>query len=149
MCCDITLCTGTCVGQDSMVAIATCYGLDSPRIESQWGRQDFLHPSRPVLGPAQPPIQWVPRLSPRVKRLGHGVDHPSPSGDETQERVGLYSPSGPLWPVLGWTLQIHLLRCEVLTVVLIKVHFVCEMTQCRLVNTFVFEMLSATIFIVV
>jgi len=55
----------------------------------------------PVLGPAQPPIQWVPGLSPRVKRLGHGVDHPPPSSDETQERVELYSPSGPLWPVVG------------------------------------------------
>jgi len=88
-----------------MVAIATYYGLDSPRIESHFGggQQDFLRPSRPVLGPAQPPVhvQWVPGLYPRVKRLGHGVDRPPPSSDETQERVELYSPSGPLWPVLG------------------------------------------------
>ena len=40
----------------------TFYGMDGPRIESRWGR-DFSHPSRPALGPTQPSIQWVPRLS--------------------------------------------------------------------------------------
>jgi len=40
---------------------------------------------------------------PGVKRLGHGVDYPSPASAEVKERVELYlySPSGPLWPVLG------------------------------------------------
>jgi hypothetical protein len=46
-------------GRDSAVGIATGYGLDGPGIESWWGR-DFPHPSRPALGPTQPPIQWVP-----------------------------------------------------------------------------------------
>ena len=49
-------------GQDSAVGIATRYGLDGPGIESQWGR-DFPHPSRPALGPTQPPVEWVPGLS--------------------------------------------------------------------------------------
>jgi hypothetical protein len=40
---------------------ATRCGLDGPGIESQWGR-NFPHPSRPVLGPTQPPVQWVPHL---------------------------------------------------------------------------------------
>jgi len=53
------------VGPDSAVGIATRYGLNSPGIESRWGR-DFPHPSRPALGPTQPPIQWVPGPS-RVK----------------------------------------------------------------------------------
>jgi hypothetical protein len=44
---------------DSSVGIATRYGLDDQRIESRW-RRDFPHPSRPVLGPTQPPIQWLP-----------------------------------------------------------------------------------------
>ena len=42
--------------------IATRYGLDGLGIELRWGR-DFLHPSRPALGPTQPPVQWVPGLS--------------------------------------------------------------------------------------
>jgi len=38
-----------------------------------------------------------------LKQSGRGVDHPTPSSFEVKERVGLhlYSPSGPLWPVLG------------------------------------------------
>ena len=41
--------------------------------------------------------------SPEVKRPGRGVKHPTPSGAEVKERVGLYLylPSGPSWPVLG------------------------------------------------
>ena len=60
-----------CVGQDR-----SRYGLDGPGIESWWER-DFTHSSRPALGPTQPPIQWLLGLSPRAKRPGRGVDHPS------------------------------------------------------------------------
>ena len=52
----------TSMGQDSSVGTATHYRMDGPVIESRWGR-DFPHPSRPALGPTQPPIQWVPGLS--------------------------------------------------------------------------------------
>jgi hypothetical protein len=40
--------------------------------------------SRPVLGPTQPPVQWVPGvLSPRVRaRPGHDADHSPPSSAE-------------------------------------------------------------------
>jgi hypothetical protein len=62
----LTLCI---VGRDSSVGIATRYGLDGPEIESRWGR-DFQHPSRPALGPTQPPIQWVPGLFPGGKAAG-------------------------------------------------------------------------------
>jgi hypothetical protein len=97
------------VGRDSSVGIATRYELDGPGIESQWGR-DFPHPSRPALGPTQPPIQWVPGLFPGGKAAGRGVDHPPVSSAEVKERVELYlySPSGPSWPVLGWTLPLPL-----------------------------------------
>ena len=69
------------VGRHSSVGIATRYGLDGPGIESRRGR-DFLHPSRPALGPTQPPIQGVPGLSPEVKRPGRSVDHPPTSSAE-------------------------------------------------------------------
>jgi hypothetical protein len=41
----------------------------------------------------------------RVKRPGHGVDHPPLPSAEVKEKVGiyLYSSSGHSWPVLGWT----------------------------------------------
>jgi hypothetical protein len=57
------------VGRDSSVGIATRYGLHGSGIESRW-RRDFPHPSRPALGPTQPPIQWVPGLFPAGKAAG-------------------------------------------------------------------------------
>jgi len=42
--------------KDSAVGLATCYGLDGPRIELCWGRE-FPHPSRQALEPTQPPVQ--------------------------------------------------------------------------------------------
>jgi hypothetical protein len=50
----------------SVVGIATRYRLDGPGIESRRGR-DFPHLSKPSLGPSQPPVQWVPNLSPGEK----------------------------------------------------------------------------------
>jgi len=58
-------------GLGSSVGIATGYGLDGPAIESRWQR-DFPHLPRPALGPAQPPVQWVPASFPGVKS-GRGV----------------------------------------------------------------------------
>jgi hypothetical protein len=40
------------------------------------GGRDFPHPSRPALGPTQPPAQQVLGFFPRVKRPGRGVGHP-------------------------------------------------------------------------
>jgi hypothetical protein len=57
------------VGRDSVVGIATRYGLDGPGMESRLGRY-FPHPSRPALGPTQPPIQWVLGLFPWGKAAG-------------------------------------------------------------------------------
>ena len=44
--------------RDSVVCIATCYGLDGPGIESRWG-EVFHTPSRPALGLIQPLVQWL------------------------------------------------------------------------------------------
>jgi hypothetical protein len=45
---------------------------------------------------------------PGVKRPERDVDHPHPSIAEVKERVELYlySPSGPSWPVPGWTVPL-------------------------------------------
>jgi hypothetical protein len=59
--------------RDSAIGIATRYSLHSPGIEFRWWR-DSSHPSRPALGPTQPPVQRVPGFFPGVKRPGRGVD---------------------------------------------------------------------------
>jgi hypothetical protein len=66
------------VGRDRVVGIATRYKLDGPRIESLWQR-DIPHPSRPALGPTQPPVQWVPCFLPGIKRPGRGASQLTPS----------------------------------------------------------------------
>jgi hypothetical protein len=83
------------VGRGSSVGIATCYRLDGPGIESQWGSR-FSAPF--LAGPGAHPASC--RMGtvafPGVKRPGRGVNHPSrSSADDVKERVELYlySPS--------------------------------------------------------
>jgi len=79
-----------------------------PGIEPRRGR-DFPHPSRPALGPSQPPINGY-RIFSGGKRQVRGVGHPPPPSAEVKERTELYlySPTGPSWLVLRWTLPLHI-----------------------------------------
>ena len=70
----------------------------TPVIEYRRGR-DFLHKSISALGPTQPLVNGYrvalttqPLLAPRLKK---------------RIQLYLYYPSGPSWPVLGWTYLHH------------------------------------------
>ena len=54
-------------------SVAIGYGLYGPGIKTRCGR-DFLHLSRPALGPTQSPVQWVPGLFRGKERPGRDAE---------------------------------------------------------------------------
>jgi len=95
------------VSWNSPVGIATCYGLDSSGIKFWWwGGEIFRNWPDWPWGPPSLLYNgyWVIPTG-KAARTWH---YPPPSSAEVRERVELYlsSPSGLLWPVLGWTLPL-------------------------------------------
>ena len=74
---------------DIEVNVVTCYRLDGPGIESQWGR-DFPCLSRPAPKPTQPPVQRLPGLLREVKSPGHGANQQSTSSVEITNGLALH-----------------------------------------------------------
>jgi hypothetical protein len=68
------------------------------------GGGGFPHPSRPALGPIQPP---VPCLFPGAKEAGIGFDNPPPSRAEVEEigELSIYFTSGSSLPVFFFGLR--------------------------------------------
>jgi len=83
----------------------TGYRLKSAGIKFWWG-QNFLHTFRPALGHIQPPVRWLLSLLPGRTVVGVWQWPPTLPSAKVKERVQLclYSPPGPSWPMLGWTL---------------------------------------------
>ena len=92
-------------GPGSSVGIATDYGLDSPG--SNPGREEIFRPSRPALGPTQPPVKWEPGLSQGKVRPGRAADNSPPSSAAVMEEY-LYPHSGPHRACNGNTLPLPL-----------------------------------------
>jgi len=71
------------IGPGSSVRIANEYGLDEPG--SNPGGDEIFRPSRPGLGPTQPPVKGY-RVFPRGKvRPGRAADHSTPSSAAVME----------------------------------------------------------------
>ena len=94
------------MGQQTVDGIATSYGYDGPGIKSSLDR-----PRRPLSS-----LYNKYRVSfLGIKRPERGDNQPPPSSAEVKDRVEpyLYSYSGPLWPVLGWTLHFSFINTDI------------------------------------
>jgi hypothetical protein len=95
----VCICIHTSVHEepDSVLGIATGYGLDDRGVEVQVGWRIFLFStsSRSDLGSTQPPIQWLTgALPPGVKRPGREADHSPPASAEVK-KMWIYTSTLP------------------------------------------------------
>jgi hypothetical protein len=86
--------------RNSSVVIATRYGLDGPDLIPSKGKIFLFSTAyRPILGPTQPPIQWVRgALSHGVNRQGREADQLPPSSAEVKNDGAI----SPLSPMSSW-----------------------------------------------
>ena len=70
-------------GPCSSVGIAIHYWLYG--LGSNAGGDEIFRPSRPALGPTQPPVNWVPGLAGGKVRPGRVADHSPPSSAAVME----------------------------------------------------------------
>ena len=90
------------MSRNSIVDIATRYMLDGPEFEPHRVKEVLSSPHLPRLAPrpTQTHVKWAPRLFPRVKRLGRGVDQPISSSAEVKTEWS-YTSSPPLVPPMA------------------------------------------------
>ena len=74
--------------------MSTRYTLNGSGFESRWG-WDFMYPSRPALGPTQPPVRWVQGFF-AVDKAAAAWQPLTQSSAKVQEKIELYlySPLG-------------------------------------------------------
>jgi len=79
------MCVCVCVWVDRVAQSVKrlSYELDGPR--SNPSGDEIFRPSRPALGPTQPPVKWVPGLSRGIVRPGRSADHSPPSSAAVME----------------------------------------------------------------
>ena len=97
-------------GSENVRGLLSRYS-DSLRAGRSGVSEIFLHFSRSALYKR---YRVCPGGERGLKQAGRGVDHLPPRSAEFKERVELYiqSPSGPSWPVLGWTLLKNVTRLK-------------------------------------
>jgi hypothetical protein len=74
---------GVNCGAGGSVGIATYYGLDG--LGSNPDGDEIFRPSRPALGPTQPPLKWVQCLSWGKVQPRRAADHSPPSSAVVKE----------------------------------------------------------------
>jgi len=84
-------------GPSSSVGIATDYGLNGPG--SNPGGDEIFRTSRPVLGPTQPRVKWVPRLFRGKVRPARAADHSPLLVPRSWKSRAIPLPT--LWPTQG------------------------------------------------